>query len=232
VDLALISESLPALLGGAAVTLQLVALAVAAGFVLAVPLAALRVSRRAWLAQPAAAYIFCFRGTPLLVQIYLVYYGLSQFPAVRASVLWPVLREPYWCAVIALALNTAGYTAEILRGGLQAVPHGEVEAARSLGMSGLLLFRRILFPRAFRLALPAYGNEIILLLKASALASTITILDVTGVARTIIARTFAPIELFLAAGAVYLALTAGVARLVAAAERRLSPHLRPLPPAA
>jgi polar amino acid transport system permease protein len=228
-DLALIVQSLPDLLRGALVTVELVGLALAAGFLLALPLALMRVSRRPWLWGPAYAYIFFFRGTPLLVQIYLVYYGLGQIRAVQESVLWIVLKEPYWCAIIAFSLNTAGYTAEILRGGIQAVPFGEIEAARALGMSRALLFRRIVMPKAFRLALPAYGNEMILMIKGSALASTITILDLTGVARTIIARTFAPIELFVAAAAIYLLITFVVTRAVGATEHWLSPHLRSAP---
>jgi polar amino acid transport system permease protein len=225
-DLGLMLRSLPALLEGAWMTIQLVALALLAGFAVALPVALMRVSRRRWLRAPAFAYVFCFRGTPLLVQIYLAYYGLGQFEAIRQSALWPVLREPYWCAILAFALNTAAYTAEILRGGIEGVPFGEVEAARALGMSRILLFRRIVFPKAFRLALPAYGNEIILMVKASALASTITILDLTGVARTIIARTFAPVELFLAAGALYLLINFALTRVIARVEHRLSPHLR------
>jgi octopine/nopaline transport system permease protein len=222
-DLVLMAESLPRLLEGALVTIRLVAAALIAGFVLAVPLAVMRVSRRRAVAWPAYAYVFFFRGTPLLVQIFLIYYGLGQFPSVRESLFWPVLREPYWCAIIAFTLNTSAYTAEILRGGILGVPHGEIEAARACGMSGWLLFRRIVFPRAFRLALPAYGNEVILLLKASSLASTITLMDIMGTARSIIARTYAPVELFIAAGAVYLALNVLVSRGVRLAERRLSP---------
>jgi polar amino acid transport system permease protein len=228
-DLALVLRSLPDLLRGALVTAELVALSLGAGFVLAVALALARVSRRRWLWLPAYAYIFFFRGTPLLVQIYLVYYGLGQLAWVQASVLWVVLREPYACALVAFGLNTAAYTAEILRGAIQAVPAGEVEAARALGMSRALLFRRIVFPRAFRLALPAYGNEIILMLKGSALASTITLLDLTGAARGLIARTFAPLEILLATAALYLLMTLAITRAVGALERRLSPDLRPAP---
>jgi polar amino acid transport system permease protein len=229
VDLALVVRSLPDLLRGAWLTLELVGLSLVVGFVLAVGLALLRVSRRPWLWIPAYAYIFFFRGTPLLVQLYLVYYGLGQVAWVQASALWVVLKEPYACALIAFSLNTAAYTAEILRGAIQAVPVGDVEAARAFGLSRGLLFRRIVFPKAFRLALPAYGNEIILMIKGSALASTITLLDLTGVARTIIARTFAPIELFLAAAVLYLGMTLAVARLVSVLEHWLSPHLRPAP---
>jgi polar amino acid transport system permease protein len=185
----------------------------------------MRVSERRWLRVGAYSYIFVFRGTPLLVQIFLVYYGLGQFQAVRASALWPILREPYWCAIIAFALNTGAYTAEILRGAIGAVPVGEVEAAKAFGMSRTLSLRRIILPRALRIALPAYGNEVILMLKGSALASTITLLDLTGMARTIIARTYMPVEIFLAAGLIYLAITFVFVQLFRLLERRLSRHL-------
>ena len=159
------------------------------------------------------------------MQIFLVYYGLGQFEGVRASALWPILREPYWCAIIAFALNTGAYTAEILRGAIQAVPVGEVEAAKAFGMSRALSLRRIILPRAVRIALPAYGNEVILMLKGSALASTITLLDLTGMARTIIARTYMPVEIFLAAGLIYLAITFVFVQLFRLLERRLSRHV-------
>jgi polar amino acid transport system permease protein len=212
VDFELMVTSIPRLLEGAVLTLQLVSLSLILGIMLALPLALCRVSRHPALWMPVYGYIFYFRGTPLLVQIFLTYYGLGQFEAVRESFLWPVLREAYWCAIIAFTMNTAAYTAEILRGGILAVPAGEVEAARAMGM-----------------ALPAYGNEVILMLKASALASTITLLDLTGVARVIVARSFAPYELFLTAGVIYLLMTFAVTRAVREAEYRLSPHLRPPP---
>jgi putative lysine/arginine/ornithine/histidine/octopine transport system permease protein len=220
-----IIANLPKLLQGAALTLELVALSLLAGAALALPAALMRVSERWWLRAPAYAYIFVFRGTPLLVQIFLVYYGLGQFQAVRASALWPILREPYWCAIIAFALNTGAYTTEILRGAIQAVPAGEVEAAKAFGMSRALSLRRIILPRAFRIALPAYGNEVILMLKGSALASTITLLDLTGMARTIIARTYMPVEIFLAAGLLYLAMTFVFVQLYRLLEHRLGRHI-------
>ena len=222
---ALIWSNLPQLLAGAWVTLQLVALSGLLGIAIAVPTAIARVAGPAWLRWLPYSYIFFFRGTPLLVQIFLVYYGLSQFDAVRQSVLWPVLGQAYWCAIIAFSLNTGAYTAEILRGAIQGVPHGEVEAARSLGMSGSLLYRRVILPRAFRLALPAYTNELILMLKGSALASTITLLDITGAARTIIAVTYTPVEIFLAAGVLYLILSCVIIQGFRWLERRLNAHL-------
>ncbi len=222
-------DSIPDLLEGLAVTVQLVALALVLGMCLAIPLALLRASKNAVLWMPIYAFIFVFRGTPLLVQIFIVYYGLGQSETVRESFLWLFFKEAYWCAIFTFTLNTSAYTAEILRGAIQAVPHGEIEAARAIGMGRVVVLRRIIVPGAFRLALPAYGNEIILILKGSALASTITLLDLTGVARVIVSRTFAPYELFLMAAIMYLALTLIIVRGLKYAEWRLSPHLRPPP---
>jgi len=199
-------ESAPELAEGALLTVELIIFSGVLGLALAIPIALGRASHNWWV-RPFA-YIFFFRGTPLLVQIFLVYYGLSQFEFIRESFAWPVLREAYWCAIIAFTLNTTAYTAEILRGGIQAVPPGEIEAAKVVGMGRWLRLRRIVLPRAFRIALPAYSNEVILMLKGSALASTITLLDLTGMARTIIAKTYMPIELFVAAGIFYLLITA------------------------
>ncbi|HEX6143610.1 MAG TPA: ABC transporter permease [Geminicoccaceae bacterium] len=228
-NVGLMLESVPALLGGLGLTLQLVTLALFLGFFLAVGLALLRLSGNPLVAGAAWTYVFVFRGTPLLVQIFLIYYGLGQFEAIRDSFLWTFFREPYWCAILALTLNTGAYTSEIIRGGIQSVPYGQVEAARACGMSGPLMFRRIVFPVAFRQMLPAYGNEIILMVKSTSLASTITLLEVTGIARSIIARTFAVFEIFIVAGAIYLAINFLVTRGVRWLEWRLSPHLRDVP---
>ncbi len=214
-------ESVPDLLGGMVVTLELTVLSLIFGMMLALPLAALRTARNPILWMPAYGYITFFRGTPLLVQIVLIYYGSGQFDWIRETLLWPVLREAYWCAILAFSMNTAAYTAEILRGAIQAVPRGEIEAGLALGMSRWLVFRLISLPRAFRLALPAYGNEIILVIKSSSLASTITLLDITGVARTLVAHTYAPYEIFLVAGALYLVLVLATTRVLAIVERWL-----------
>lgn len=216
-----IVDSLPQLATGALLTIELIVLSGVLGLALAVPMALGRVARPLWIRALPFAYIFFFRGTPLLVQLFLVYYGLSQFEFIRESFAWPILREAYWCAIIAFTLNTAAYTAEILRGAIQAVPVGEVEAAKALGMGRWTRMRRIVLPRAFRIALPAYSNEVILMLKGSALASTITLLDLTGMARTIIARTYMPIELFLAAGAFYLVIAAIILQGFRLVEQRL-----------
>jgi polar amino acid transport system permease protein len=198
---------LPRLAQGATLTLELVAIAVTAGLILAIPMGIARTSRHWPVRALPYAYIFFFRGTPLLVQLFLVYYGLAQFESVRQSALWPYLRDPFWCAVVTMTLHTAAYIAEILRGAMQAVPPGEIEAARALGMSKWKALFYIVLPRAARIGLPAYSNEVILMLKASALASTVTLLELTGMARTIIARTYLPVEIFFAAGMFYLVMT-------------------------
>ncbi|GAA0592226.1 ABC transporter permease [Caenispirillum bisanense] len=228
-DMQVFLAAFPELLKGAWLTLQLVGVAILIGFTIALPVALLRVSANPWVRALPFAYIFFFRGTPLLVQMFLVYYGLSQFEAVRASFLWPVLREAYWCAIIAFSLNTAAYSAEILRGAIQAVPPGEIEAARALGMSRALTYRRVILPRAFRICLPAYGNEVILMIKSSALASTITLLDLTGMARKIIAVTYQPVETFAAAGVIYLVMIFLFATFLRWLEVKLHANRNPPP---
>ncbi|MGP3790047.1 ABC transporter permease [Pseudomonas sp. B392_1p] len=195
---------LPSFLDGAWLTLQLVGVSVVAGLILALPLGIARASRNLAVQALPYCYIFFFRGTPLLVQLFLVYYGLAQFEAVREGPLWPYLRDPYWCAIITMTLHTAAYIAEIIRGAIQAVPPGEIEAARALGMSRRQTMWHIILPRAARIGMPAYSNEVILMLKASALASTITLLELTGMARKVAARTYLHEEMFLTAGLIYL----------------------------
>lgn len=226
-NIALMADSFVRMLDGALLTLELVALSLALGFAFAVSLALMRRSGNLIVSSLAYGYVFLFRGTPLLVQIFFVYYGIGQFQAVRQSFAWEVLREPFWCAVIALTLNTAAYGSEIVRGALDSVPKGQIEAARALGMSRLLTARLVILPLAVRQGLPAYGNEMILMVKASALASIITLMEVTGIARAIVSRTFAPLEVFAAAAAIYLAINATIAFAVRLLERRLSPERRP-----
>jgi octopine/nopaline transport system permease protein len=225
-NLTLMWETLPQVAAGIPLTLQLVGLGLVIGFLLATGVALLRLSSNLVLSGIAAGYVFVFRGTPLLVQIFLIYYGLGQFELVRDSFLWPFLRQAYWCAILAFALNTAAYTSEIIRGAVRSVPYGQIEAARALGMPRLMIFRRITVPVAVRQGLPAYGNEIILMVKASSLASTITLLEVTGIARRIISQTFAVFEVFIVAGLIYLLINFAVTRAVKAIEWRLTPHLR------
>lgn len=211
----------PKLLDGALVTLELVVISGIIGVLMALPIALARVSPSKAVSALPYAFIYFFRGTPLLIQIFLIYYGAAQFEAVRESAFWPILREPYWCAIIAFTLNTAAYTAELFRGAIQAIPKGELEAADAFGMDWWTKTRRIVVPRAFGISLPGYGNEVVLMLKSSALASTITLLDITGAARTIQARTYTPVELFTAAGVLYLV----IAAVVIFAFRQLERHL-------
>ncbi len=205
-DLSLISSSLPKILQGLGLTLNLLVVSTLFGLLLAVVILLMRLSGRVWLVWPAKAYIYIFRGTPLLVQLFIIYHGLPQFGFIRQSFLWPLLREPYWCCVIALSLNSGAYVSEILRGGVLGVDRGLIEAGKALGLTRLQRTTRITTPLAVRLALPAYSNEIVSMLKSTALASTVTLMEMTGVARTIVAQTFAPYEIFIAATIIYLVL--------------------------
>ncbi|MBX5147387.1 ABC transporter permease [Rhizobium lentis] len=229
-DWQFLNETFVSLVAAIPLTIELAVTSICLGAILALLLALARLSGVAALDWFARLYVFIFRGTPLLVQIFLIYYGLGQFPAVRHSVFWPFLRDPYWCAVLALTLNTAAYASEIIRGGLLSVPHGQIEAARACGMHRFLMFRRIVLPLAIRQALPAYGNEMISMVKATSLASIITLMEVTGVAAKIISETYRAIEVFVVSGAIYLALNFLLTRLIQFAEYRLGPHLRaPVP---
>jgi len=198
---------LPKFIQGATLSLELVGIAVVLGLLLAIPLGIARSSKLWYIRAFPYAYIFFFRGTPLLVQLFLVYYGLAQFDAVRDSFMWKYLRDPFWCATATMTLHTAAYIAEILRGAIQAIPPGEIEAARALGMSRTKALFYIILPRAARIGLPAYSNEVILMLKASSLASTVTLLELTGMARTIIARNYLTVDMFFTAGVFYLVMS-------------------------
>ena len=211
----------PKMLDGVALTLELVAIAVVAGLIVALPLGIARASRHWHVRALPSAYIFFFRGTPLLLQLFIVYYGLAQFPEVRKSALWPFLRDPYWCALATMTLHTAAYIAEIMRGAIHAVPVGEVEAARALGMSQRQALWHIILPRAARIGLPAYTNEVILMLKASAVVYTVTLYDIMGMARTISSRTYEQMFFFVYAGALYLIITIGLTWIFRGIERWL-----------
>jgi len=228
-DFAFLSSTFIKLVGAVPMTLGLFAASVSLGAVFALGLTWCRVSGGPLLSAFARAYVFVFRGSPLLIQMFLIYYGLGQFPAVRHSLFWPVLRDPFSCAVLALAFCTAGYQAEIMRGGLQAVPAREIEAGRATGMSGLLLLRRIIAPIAIRRALPAYSTEVILMVKSTALASLVTVWEVTGTAQRLISQTYRTMEVFLVATLIYLLINFVIVRLMGYVEYRLSPHLRERP---
>ncbi|MFT3687626.1 ABC transporter permease [Paenirhodobacter sp.] len=224
-------QNLPALLGAAVTTLQLLFLTLLIGGALAVPIGIAAGSQSLWLRWPIGFYISFFRGTPLLVQVAIVYYGLAQFQFVRDSFLWPLLRQAWPCALLTLSLHTAAYTANILRGGIANVGAGQIEAARACGMTRVQLYRLVILPQAVRTALPAYGNEVISMMKGTSITSTITIMELTGTANTIVSRTFAPYEIFIAAALIYLAIAWSLTRLLRLVEWRLSAHMRSAPAA-
>ena len=226
-DFELIAEAFPKMIVAVDETLTLAIVSVSIGFFVAIPIALMRLSKFRSLSAFAYGYVYIFRSTPLLVQIFLIYYGSGQFrPFLEQIGLWVLLREAWFCAIFALMLNTAAYTSEIIRGGIESVPWGQLEAARAVGMSRFLLFRRIIFPLAIRQALPAYGNELMLMVKATSLASTITIIELTGMAKKIIAATYQPVEVFLIAGSIYLSINFIISRGVMLTENWLNPHLR------
>ncbi len=221
---------LPRLLAGTWTTILLLVLSWVFGNALAIGTAVARTSRSMALRAPSWAYIQVIRGTPLLAQLYLLYYGLgsvfANMPGLRASFLWPVLRDGFWYAVVALAVSTGAYSGEILRGAIAAVPAGEIEAARALGLRPRHVTRLIVLPRAIQACLPALGGETILLLKSTALASTVTVLDVMGQAQKARSESFRVYDTLLSAAAVYILLTLVITRLFAWAELRMNRERR------
>lgn len=218
--ISIIIEYLPQLAHGLLITLLLMMGALALGIVLALLMTFALISNRIYFMAPVQALVFFIRGTPLLVQIFLIYFGGGQFDWLKASLLWPIFREPFACAVIALALNTAAYSTVLFKGAINSVPENEVSACHALGMSKFLMLRRIILPRALRMALPAYSNEVIIVLKSTSLASTITILDLMGVTNKIIAQTYLTIEFLTIAGLIYLLLNSLIITLFKFVERR------------
>ena len=207
-------------------TLLLLLISLPIGFILALLFALGRVSKITFLSRTIASYIFVIRGTPLLVQIYLIYFGLGSVKFIRESFLWYALKEPFWCGVIALTINTVAYGAEIFRGGIQSIEKSQVESGLSLGFGKFLLLRKIILPIAIRKVLPSYGNELILMVKATSLVSLTTYMEMTGIARKIMAKTFAPVEAFIAAGILYLFLNFLMVQFVKYLEWKYNPHLR------
>lgn len=226
-DYTVIWDSLPLYFSGTLETLKLLAISLLIGLTMAVPLALMRVSKHRAVNFPAWLYTYIIRGTPMLVQLYLLYYGLAQFEAVRDSMFWPMLSNATFCACLAFAINTSAYSAEILAGSIKATPHGEIEAAKAMGMSRFKLYRRILLPSALRRSLPQYSNEVIMMLHATSLASLVTLVDITGAARTINSQFYMPFEAYITAGLFYLCLTFILVRLFKLAETRWLAYLAP-----
>ena len=214
-------ESFFKIVEGIPLTLQVVSISTILGIFLAVAVALMRISGNRLISLPAYYFVYVIRGTPLLLQLYFVYYGLSQFEAIRESILWPILKEPYWCGIITLTISTGAYSSEIIRGGILSVSKNYIEASGALGLSQIKTFMLITLPITVRQALPAYGNELILMVKASSLISIVTLMEITGIARTIISKTYAPVEIFLVAGSIYLVINFIIVMFVNLAERRL-----------
>mgnify|MGYP001496983589 FL=1 len=221
-DINLIITSFPKLIIASFTTIKLLSVSLLIGLFIGLLFALLRINNNIILGKIAYGYSYVFRGTPLLVQIFIIYYGFGQVELIRESIFWSVLKEPYWCAVIAFALNTGAYTSEILRSAFQTIKPGLIEAGKSLGVNSKIILYKIQIPIAIRQSLPAYGNEIILMLKGTSLASTVTLMDLTGVAKYIISTTFKPIEVFIIAGSIYLFFTFIIHNIIKVLEKKYS----------
>ena len=224
-------DTLKLFASGVGVTLELLVVSLIGGLLLSIPLGVLRGSRRRWVSAPIAACTFAIRGTPLLVQVYLIYYGVAQLDWVQArwDTLWPWVwfKEPVFCTLVAFVLNTTAYTIELVAGAIRETPAGEIEAAQAFGMTRATLMRRIVLPSALRRALPAYGNEAILMLHATSIASVVPgIVDITGAANSLYATTYLPFESYIAAAGIYLVLTFVLVAVLRLVERRALAHLR------
>jgi arginine/ornithine transport system permease protein len=231
-DWSTIVESLPLYVSGLKVSLILMAISVSAAFVLAIPLSIARISRNRFLSGPVWFYTYVIRGTPLLVQLYMIYFGLAQFEWLRESAAWVLFKNAWFCAWFAFVLNSTAYTTEIFAGALRQTPAGELEAARSLGLSNFDIYRRILLPGALRRALPQYGNEVVMVLHATSIASAVTIVELTRTARDVYYNTLSPADAFGTVAVFYFVITFMLVGLFKLAEHRFLAHLRPKPAAA
>tara|TARA_B100000401_G_scaffold420541_1_gene346079 strand:- start:44 stop:718 length:675 start_codon:yes stop_codon:yes gene_type:complete len=220
-DFELMLNSLPKLLNATLTTLKLLSLSLFFGLIIGLIFAIMRVYKNKFLNNFSYIFSYVFRGTPLLVQIFIIYFGLGQIEYLRSTILWNLLKEPYWCAIIAFSLNTGAYTSEILRSAFQTIKPGLIEAGKSLGIPNKIIFYKIQIPIAIKQSLPAYGNEIILMLKGTSLASTVTLMDLTGVAKYIISTTFKPVEVFIVAGSIYLFLTFLIHNFIKLTEKKM-----------
>lgn len=218
----LLLPAFTAIKNGFVLTLVLTIASFLLGQVAALPIALALTSPKKWLRYPASAYTFVVRGSPLLVQLFIVYYGLGQVEAIRESLLWPILRNPVYCAILTIGLNSAAYSAEILAGAIRQVHKGQWEAGQALGLAKSILLIKVVFPQVYRAVLPTIGNELILVMKGSTLASAVTVMEMTGAARVFVAKTYAPFETFLIAGAIYLLIGAAFGRLFKGLEMKLA----------
>tara|TARA_B100000579_G_C22813772_1_gene846690 strand:+ start:1272 stop:1949 length:678 start_codon:yes stop_codon:yes gene_type:complete len=220
----LMIEKLPELLTASALTIKLTLLSLLFGIILGLFFAILRLSKNKIIFNFSYYYSFVFRGTPLFVQIFIIYFGLAQLEFIRESFLWIVLKKPFWCAIIAFTLNTGAYTSEIFRSAFEKIDKNLIDAANSLGMSKYKIFYKVILPIGLKQSIPAYGNEMILMLKGTSLASTITLIDLTGAAKYIISTHFNPVEVFVFAGSIYLFFTFLIHNFIKFAEKKMRYH--------
>ncbi|WP_179400860.1 ABC transporter permease [Burkholderia guangdongensis] len=224
-DLSVLSSYASVLLIGVLTTVKLLVVSGVVGFALAIAVAFARVSRHPLVARTAKGFTDLIRGTPLLVQIYLIYYGVGSlfagWPMLRESVLWPFLRDGFWYVALALVISVGAYVGEVLRAGLRGVPKGEIEAARAMGMRPLLVVRRVWLPRAIQILLPTLAGETVMLLKSTALASTVAVMDALGAANYIRAQTLHTYEPLVAIAIVYVVLAFVIERGFGYLERRV-----------
>jgi arginine/ornithine transport system permease protein len=227
IDWSIVAETFPAFLEGLQITLVLLVISTASGLILSVPLAVARASRHRALWMPVWLFTYVIRGTPLLVQLFIIYFGVPQFDLIRDSALWPWFRSPWFCAWLAFTLNTTAYTTEIFAGAIKATPAGEIEAARAMGLSRGQVFRDVFWPGAWRRALPQYGNEVVQMMHATALASTVTIVEILRVARDVYTNYLVIPESFGMAAVFYLVLTVILTQGFRLLERHYLRHLDP-----
>lgn len=203
-------------------TLLITLASFALGQLIALPLSLALISPRKWISYTASTYTFMVRGSPLLVQLFIVYYGLGQVEAIRESVFWPILKSALYCSILTIGLNSAAYTSVVIAGAIRQLPKGQFEAAGALGLNKTVTLLKVILPQVYRSILPAIGNELVLVMKGSTLASAVTVMEMTGVARVFVAKTYAPFEAFLIAGAIYLVLGAVFGRIVRLIELRVA----------
>jgi arginine/ornithine transport system permease protein len=219
---------------GTVVAFQLLIACLIVGGALALPLSLMRVSDKRWLSAPVWLFTYVIRGTPLLIQLYIIYYGIAQLDWIQArwNDVWPwtAFKSAFFCAVLAFAINTCAYTVEMLAGAIRDTSAGEIEAAQAMGMSRRQTVWRIVLPSALRRTLPAYSNEVIMMLHSTSLASAVpAVLDITGAARAIYSKFYLPFEAFITAGLIYLTLTFTLVGLFRLAEGRWLAYLQPRP---
>ena len=202
-------------------TLELTFISLLFGIILGLFFAIMRLSKNKIIFNISYYYSFVFRGTPLLVQIFIIYFGLAQLEIIRESFLWAILKKPFWCAIIAFTLNTGAYTSEIFRSGFEKIDLKLIEASKSLGMNTLSTFLKVRSPIAIKQSIPAYGNEMILMLKGTSLASTVTLIDLTGASKYIISTNFNPIEVFMFTGSIYLFITFLIHNFIKIIEKKM-----------